>query len=41
VGKLGDFVVLAEDPFAVDLGHIKDIPIDMTVIGGEAVYGSV
>ena len=40
-GKLGDFVVLAEDPFAVDLGHIKDIPIDMTVIGGEAVYGSV
>jgi predicted amidohydrolase YtcJ len=38
VGKLGDFVVLAEDPFAVDPGHIKDIPIDMTLIGGEVVY---
>jgi predicted amidohydrolase YtcJ len=40
VGKLGDFVVLAQDPFAVDPGHIKDIPIDMTVIGGDVVYRS-
>jgi predicted amidohydrolase YtcJ len=40
VGNLGDFVVLAEDPFAVDPGHIKDIPIDMTLIGGEVVYES-
>jgi predicted amidohydrolase YtcJ len=40
MGKLGDFVVLAKDPFAVDPGHIKDIPIDMTVIGGEVVYRS-
>jgi predicted amidohydrolase YtcJ len=38
VGKLGDFVVLAGDPFAVDPGRIKDIPIDMTVIGGDVVY---
>jgi hypothetical protein len=38
VGKLGDFVVLGEDPFEVDPGHIQDIPVEMTVIGGEVVY---
>ncbi len=38
VGKLGDFVVLAEDPFEVDPGHIVDIPVEMTVIGGDVVY---
>jgi len=37
-GKLGDFVVLGEDPFQVDPGHIKDITVEMTVIGGEVVY---
>ena len=38
VGKLGDFVVLAKGPFAVDPGHIKDIAVEMTVIGGDIVY---
>jgi predicted amidohydrolase YtcJ len=38
VGKLGDFVVLAEDPFAVDPGQIKGISVDITVIGGDVVY---
>jgi len=38
VGKLGDFVVLGGDPFEVDPGHIKDIPVEMTVIGGDIVY---
>jgi predicted amidohydrolase YtcJ len=38
VGKLGDFVVLAEDPFEIDPRNIKDIPVEMTVIGGEIVY---
>jgi predicted amidohydrolase YtcJ len=38
VGKLGDLVVLAEDPFTVEPGRLKDIPIEMTVIGGEVVY---
>jgi predicted amidohydrolase YtcJ len=38
VGKLGDFVVLGADPFEVDPGHIKDIGVEMTVIGGEVVY---
>jgi len=41
VGKLGDFVVLGEDPFEVDPGHIKDIAVEMTVIGGEVVYRRV
>jgi predicted amidohydrolase YtcJ len=38
VGKLGDFVVLGEDPFEVDPGHIRDIPVEMTVIGGDIAY---
>jgi predicted amidohydrolase YtcJ len=38
VGKLGDFVVLGEDPFEVDPARIKDIPIEWTFIGGKAVY---
>jgi hypothetical protein len=38
IGKLGDFAVLAEDPFEVDPGQIKDIPVEMTVIGGDVVY---
>jgi predicted amidohydrolase YtcJ len=38
VGKLGDFVVLDEDPFEVDRGRIKDIAVEMTVIGGDVVY---
>jgi predicted amidohydrolase YtcJ len=38
VGKLGDFVVLAEDPFAVEEGGIKDISVELTVLGGDIVY---
>ena len=38
VGKLGDLVVLAQDPFEIDPRQIMDIPVEMTVIGGEIVY---
>jgi len=38
VGKLGDFVVLGEDPFEVEPGHIKDVGVEMTVIGGDVVH---
>jgi predicted amidohydrolase YtcJ len=38
VGKLGDMVVLEADPFEVDPGRIKEIPVEMTVIGGEVVF---
>jgi predicted amidohydrolase YtcJ len=37
-GKLGDLVVLAADPFAVDPGQLIEIPVEMTVIGGEIVF---
>ena len=37
-GMLADFVVLGEDPFAVDPAVIKDISVDMTVVGGRMVY---
>jgi predicted amidohydrolase YtcJ len=37
-GKLGDVVVLEADPHEVDSQEIKDIPIAMTVVGGEVVH---
>jgi predicted amidohydrolase YtcJ len=37
-GKLADFVMLADDPHAVDAGKIKDIQIVRTVVGGEVAY---
>jgi predicted amidohydrolase YtcJ len=38
VGKLGDFVVLSEDPLAVNTTDIKDVSVEMTVIGGDVVH---
>jgi predicted amidohydrolase YtcJ len=38
VGKLADFVVLAEDPHEVDPSGIKDIGIARTVVGGTTMY---
>jgi predicted amidohydrolase YtcJ len=38
VGKLADFVVLADDPHTVDPSKIKDIQIVRTVVGGATVY---
>jgi urease alpha subunit len=37
-GKLGDMVVLSGDPFGVEPGNIKDIPVDMTIVGGQIAY---
>ncbi len=37
-GKLADFVVLAEDPYAIPVDRIKDIKIVRTVVGGKTVY---
>jgi predicted amidohydrolase YtcJ len=39
-GKLADFVVLADDPFAVEQGRLKDIQIVRTVVGGHATYAA-
>jgi predicted amidohydrolase YtcJ len=38
VGKLGDLVVLGENPTAVDPAAIADIRVEMTVVGGVPVY---
>lgn len=38
VGKLGDLVVLGADPFHVPPQKIIDIPVEMTVLGGQIVY---
>jgi predicted amidohydrolase YtcJ len=38
VGKLADYVVLAEDPHSVAVDKIKDIKVVRTVTGGNAVY---
>jgi predicted amidohydrolase YtcJ len=37
-GKLADLVVLGEDPRKVDPEEIKDIPVEMTIVGGEIRY---
>jgi predicted amidohydrolase YtcJ len=37
-GMLADFVVLDDDPRAVDPSGISQIPVNRTIIGGETVY---
>jgi predicted amidohydrolase YtcJ len=37
-GKLADFVVLAQDPHAVDPDAIKDIEVARTVVGGKTMH---
>ncbi len=38
VGKLADIAVLAEDPFAIQADKIKDLKVEMTLVGGEVKY---
>jgi predicted amidohydrolase YtcJ len=37
-GKLADLVVLGADPLEVDPRTLRDIPVGMTIVGGEIVY---
>ena len=37
-GKLGDVAVLSTDPISTDPLYIKDIEVEMTVIGGEVAW---
>jgi predicted amidohydrolase YtcJ len=37
-GKLADIAVLAEDPFEIQPERIKDIKVEMTLVGGEVKY---
>lgn len=38
VGKLADMALLAEDPFEVAPAKIKDLKVEMTIVGGEIKY---
>lgn len=38
VGKLADIAVLAEDPFEIQAEKIKDLKVEMTLVGGEVKY---
>ena len=38
VGKLADIAVLAEDPFEMQPERIKDLKVEMTLVGGEVKY---
>jgi predicted amidohydrolase YtcJ len=37
-GKLADFVVLSNDPYRVPREKIKDIKVEMTIVGGKIAY---
>jgi len=37
-GKLADIVVLSNDPIRAAPEQIKDIKVDMTIIGGKVVW---
>ncbi|MGQ9675852.1 MAG: amidohydrolase [Chloroflexota bacterium] len=37
-GKLADLVVLDDDPLGADVGSLRDIAVDMTVVGGQVLY---
>jgi hypothetical protein len=38
VGKLADIAVLGEDPFEIQPERIKDLKVEMTLVGGEVKY---
>ena len=40
-GKLADFVVLSEDLRRIDPSRIRDVEVELTVLGGKVVYAGV
>lgn len=40
-GKRADFIILEEDPRAIDPAEIRNIPVLSTIIDGEVVYSAV
>jgi predicted amidohydrolase YtcJ len=38
-GMLADFAVLANDPRSVEPARLADVPVTMTIVGGETIYG--
>lgn len=39
-GKYGDFAVWSEDPYSVPKERLKDLKVEMTIIGGDIVYAA-
>jgi predicted amidohydrolase YtcJ len=39
-GKMADFAILAENPLTVPEDDLKDIPVDMTIVGGKIVHSA-
>jgi Predicted metal-dependent hydrolase with the TIM-barrel fold len=37
-GKFADLVVLSDDPLKMPLEQIKDLAVEMTIIGGDIVH---
>jgi predicted amidohydrolase YtcJ len=37
-GKMADFAILAENPLTIPEDDLKDIPVDMTIVGGKIVH---
>lgn len=39
VGKLADLLVLSDDPLRVDEDRLRDLRVELTMVGGRAVHG--
>jgi predicted amidohydrolase YtcJ len=39
LGKLADLIVLSRDPFTVPADALTDVAVELTMVGGEVVYG--
>jgi predicted amidohydrolase YtcJ len=37
-GKMADFAVLKQDPWAIDTKELRNVEVTMTLVGGEVVY---
>jgi hypothetical protein len=37
-GKLADFTVLSGDPYAFSPDNVRDLKVEMTIVGGKVVY---
>jgi hypothetical protein len=37
-GKLADLIVLSDDPFEIPVDALKDMQVDVTIVGGRIVH---